>query len=57
MKTYKIQITDDEGGTGWMGCKAINKTEARKIARLYIRQWRLKNAKIDCIVEDDKNKV
>jgi hypothetical protein len=50
MKKYAICITD-EYGSGEMKCTAENKTEARAKARLYIRQWQLKGAKIEYIKE------
>ena len=50
MKVYAVGITDAYGG-GEAKFRAANKTEARSLARQYIRQWQLRNATIDYIRE------
>jgi hypothetical protein len=50
MKNYAIRITDNFS-SGEMVCTAKNKTEARAIARQYIRQWKLRGATIEYIKE------
>jgi hypothetical protein len=45
MRIYEVEIIDAHGG-GFMKCKATNIKEARRMGRLYIRQWCLSNAKI-----------
>ena len=52
MKKYRVYIDDDECIGQYMTCNAQNKTEARQIGRLYIKQWKLKRAKIIKIIED-----
>lgn len=51
MKRYKVYIDDEESTGDYMVCTTENKTEARARGNQYIRQWRLRNAKIVKIEE------
>lgn len=52
MKKYRVYINDESCTGQYMTCNAENKTAARSIGRLYIKQWGLKKAKIVKIEED-----
>ena len=50
-KRYRVYIDDENSYGDYMVCTAKNKTEARALGRIYIKQWKLRYAKIVKIEE------